>query len=203
MTITEPTLVTMGIALFTITNPIGTSPVFLALTSKMTIAQQRHVAIMAGVGVFGVLVVSLLLGTYVLDWFDIDVTSFKIAGFAFVATIAWGMMTKDGSPVTSNGGSPAIVPLAFPVLAGPGAVALMVTFAHDYPAGIDYLWGLVIITITAVATAAVLWLAPYLIKVLKVEGMAIFTKVFGLILLAICVQSIFTALAVAFPALKG
>lgn len=193
----------MGVALFTITNPIGTIPVFLDLTQTQNAKQQRRTALMTGLGVLSVLVISLLVGRFVLEVFDIDVTSFKIAGFAFVAMIAWGMMTKEGSPVASTGGSPAIVPLAFPVLAGPGAVALMITYAHDYPTMTDYLFGFLIIAVTAVATALLYTAAPLLMKALGKSGMSIFTKLFGLILLAICVQSIFVGLGTAFPALKG
>ncbi|GAA3643593.1 YchE family NAAT transporter [Microbacterium awajiense] len=201
--ITEPTLITMGIALFTLTNPIGTSPVFLALTQSKTVKQQRHIALIAGLGVFVVLLASLLIGTYVLAWFDIDVTSFKIAGFAFVAMIAWGMLTKQGSPVAATDGSPAIVPLAFPVLAGPGAIALMVSFSHDHSTLEDYAWGVAIVAIVAILTTVVLYLAPLLMKVLGEQGMSVFTKVFGLILLAICVQAVLSALITAFPVLGG
>lgn len=186
---------TAAVALFTICNPIGTIPVFLSVTKGMKPGQQRRIALMTGVGVFAVLAVSLLLGSVILQFFGIGVPALKIAGFLFVATIAWAMMTRSDSILpTTNQGSPAIVPLAMPVVAGPGAIALVIAFAKENPALTDYLWGIVIVAISAVATAVIFFFAPYLAKLLGPAGMQIFQKIFGLILLAICVQQILVAL---------
>lgn len=186
---------TAAVALFTICNPIGTIPVFLSVTKGMKPGQQRRIALMTGVGVFAVLAVSLLLGSVILQFFGIGVPALKIAGFLFVATIAWAMMTRSDSILpTTNEGSPAIVPLVMPVVAGPGAIALVIAFAKENPALTDYLWGIVIVAISAVATAVIFFFAPYLAKLLGPAGMQIFQKIFGLILLAICVQQILVAL---------
>ena len=202
MSVTAPTLITMGIALLTITNPVGSIPVFLDLTEGRTPAEQRRIALVTGAGVAAVLLIALFGGVYVLDWFDIDMTSFKIAGFAFVALIAWGMLTKSGAPIAASGGSPAIVPLAFPVLAGPGAVALMISYAHDFGASIpEYLAGVAIVLVAAAVTTVVFFVAPRLMRLLGTDGMAVFTKIFGLLLLAICVQAISASLIEAFPTL--
>lgn len=195
---------TAGVALFTICNPIGTIPVFLSVTSGKTVAQQRRIALMTGVGVFAVLTVSLLIGSFILQFFAIGVPALKIAGFAFVATIAWAMMTRNGSILPqTNDGSPAIVPLAMPVVAGPGAIALVIAFAKENPALTDYAWGTLIILISAVATAVIFFFAPYLAKLLGPAGMDIFQKLFGLILLAICVEQILTAMPKIWPGLAG
>lgn len=200
----ETTLITAGIALFTICNPIGTIPVFLSVTQGESAAAQRRIALMTGVGVFSVLAVSLILGSFILSFFGIGVPALKIAGFLFVATIAWAMMTKSGAILpTQNDGSPAIVPLAMPVVAGPGAIALVIAFAKENPALTDYLWGLLIVAVSAVATAVIFFFAPYLARLLGPAGMDIFQKLFGLILLAICVEQILTALPVIWPGLAG
>ena len=195
-------MITAAVALFTICNPIGTLPVFLSLTQGRTMAQQRRVALMTGVGVMAVLTVSLLLGSTILQFFGVGVPALKIAGFLFVSSIAWAMMTRSGSimPAQSQG-NPAIVPLAMPIVAGPGAIALVIAFAKENPAVTDYLWGVVIVAISAVATALIYFFGPYLAKLLGDAGMNIFQKVFGLILLAICVQQILTALPVVWPGL--
>jgi len=195
-------LITAAVALFTICNPIGTLPVFLSLTQGRTMAQQRRVALMTGVGVMAVLTVSLLLGSTILQFFGVGVPALKIAGFLLVSSIAWAMMTRSGSIMPAqNQGNPAIVPLAMPIVAGPGAIALVIAFAKENPAVTDYLWGVVIVAISAVATALIYFFGPYLAKLLGDAGMNIFQKVFGLILLAICVQQILTALPVVWPGL--
>ncbi len=86
-------------------------------------------------------------------------------------------------------------------MAGPGAIALVIAFAKENPALTDYLWGIVIVAISAVATALIYFFGPYLAKLLGEAGMNIFQKVFGLILLAICVQQILTAVPVVWPGL--
>ena len=200
----ETTLITAGVALFTICNPIGTIPVFLSVTANMDPARQRRTALLTGLGVLLVLVVSLVLGAVILQFFGITVPALKIGGFLFVASIAWAMLTKTGSIVpTTNQGSPAIVPLAMPVVAGPGAIALVIAFGKEHPAFTDYLWGLLIIAISAIATALIYFFAPYLAKLLGPAGMEIFQKLFGLILLSICVEQILTAMPQIWPGLAG
>jgi len=174
------------------------------VTSNMEPARQRRIALVTGLGVFAVLTLSLILGAVILQFFGISVSALKIAGFLFVATIAWAMLTKTGSILpTQNQGSPAIVPLAMPVVAGPGAIALVIAFGKDNPELVDYLWGVLIIAVSAIATAVIFFFAPYLAKVLGPAGMEIFQKLFGLILLAICVEQILTAMPHIWPGLAG
>ncbi|MBO9578513.1 MAG: NAAT family transporter [Microbacteriaceae bacterium] len=201
--IAAPTLVTSGIALFTITNPIGTLPIFLSLTKGQTAAQQRRTAVLVGLAVAVVLVVSLLAGNFILGWFGIDITAFKIAGNALVATIGWAMLTaKAGGAVSvAPGESPVVVPLAIPVLAGPGAIALAITFAHGYTGLVDYVFGGIVCAVVGLLVAVVFFVGPWIAKALGTTGMSILTRVFGLLLLAIAVQSIMLALGDAFPGL--
>ena len=201
--IAAPTLITSAIALFTITNPIGTLPIFLSLTKDQTATQQRRTAVLVGLAVAAVLVVSLLAGNYILLWFGIDITAFKIAGNALVATIGWGMLTaKAASAITTRPGeSPVVVPLAIPVLAGPGAIALAITFAHSYTNVLDFVVGTLICVIVGASVAAVFFVGPWVAQLLGQTGMSILTRIFGLLLLAIAVQSIMLALGEAFPGL--
>ena len=201
--IAAPTLITSAIALFTITNPIGTLPIFLSLTKTQTPTQQRRTAVLVGIAVAVVLSVSLLAGNYILDWFGIDITAFKIAGNALVATIGWSMLVARSSAAVTvrDGESPVVVPLAIPVLAGPGAIALAITFAHGYTVPLDFVWGVVICAIVGLAVAAIFFVGPWVAKLLGPTGMSILTRIFGLLLLAIAVQSILLALGDAFPGL--
>jgi len=199
--VAAPTIVTSAIALFTITNPIGTLPIFLSLTKDQKAAQQRRTAVLVGIAVAAVLLVALIAGTYILDAFGIDITAFKIAGNALVATIGWGMLTAraGGAISAAPGQSPIVVPLAIPVLAGPGAIALAITFAHDYTDVLDYVFGGIVCLIVGALVAVVFFVGPWVARLLGTTGMSILTRVFGLLLLAIAVQSILTALGDAFP----
>jgi multiple antibiotic resistance protein len=198
-----PTFVTSAIALFTICNPIGSLPVFLQVTQDRDAAAQRRIGLAVGLAVIVILAIALVAGTWVLQLFGIDITAFKIAGNLLVASIGWAMLLARPSPVATNDGtgSPAVVPLAMPVVAGPGAIALAITFAHSYTSLADYAIGLGIVALVGVACAVVLYFGPAVHKVLGPAGMNVVTRVFGLLLLAIAVQSILTSLGQALPGL--
>lgn len=203
--IAAPTLITSAVALFTICNPIGTLPVFLQVTDGRTPAQQRRIGLLVGLAVIVILAVSLLAGTWVLQIFGIDITAFKIAGNLLVAAIGWAMLLARPSPVATNdpAGSPVVVPLAIPVIAGPGAIALAITFAHSYTSVIDYVAGLGIVIVVGLICSAVLYFGPFVAKLLGPAGMNVLTRIFGLLLLAIAVQSIVTSLGEALPGLTS
>lgn len=203
--IAGPTFVTSAVALFTICNPVGSLPVFLEVTKARTAQQQRRIGLAVGLAVVVILAIALVAGTFVLQLFGIDITAFKIAGNLLVASIGWAMLLARPSPVATNEGegSPAVVPLALPVIAGPGAIALAITFAHAYTSVTDYAIGLAIIAVVGAACAVVLYFAPALHKLLGPAGMNVVTRVFGLLLLAIAVQAILTSLGQAFPVLAG
>lgn len=202
--ISAPTLVTSAVALFTIANPIGTLPVFLEITKDMAPAKQRRTGILVGLAVIAVLAIALIAGTWVLNAFGIDITAFKIAGNLLVAMIGWAMLLDRQSPVASNSGaSPVVVPLAMPLVAGPGAIALAITFAHSYTGITDYLWGLGIVVVVGLLVSLIWYFGPGIQKLLGAAGMSVLTRVFGLLLLAIAVQSILTSLGHAFPGWAG
>jgi multiple antibiotic resistance protein len=200
--IEAPGLIAVAIALLTITNPIGSVPIFLGLTAGFDAAKQRRTALLVGVAVSAVLLVSLLVGKYVLAAFGIDLTSFRIAGNLLVASIGWAMLTaKTGGPAPGGGSSPTVVPLAIPIIAGPGAISLVITFAEQHTGVLNLIGGAIAVLVVAAAIAVVLFFAPRLQKILGNSGMNILSRIFGLILLAIAVQSIIDALTDAFPVL--
>jgi multiple antibiotic resistance protein len=121
-----------------------------------------------------------------------------------VASIGWAMLTAKQNIVTTDASaSPVVVPLAIPIIAGPGAISLVITFSETYSGLIDLLMGTVMILVVALAIAVVLFFAPELGKVVKPTAMSIVTRVFGLLLLSIAIQSILSALGTAFPILTG
>lgn len=200
--ISAPTIMTSAIALLTIANPIGSLPIFLNLTKDFDRARQRRIGILVGFAVFAVLTVSLLLGKLILEAFSIDITSFRIAGNLLVASIGWGMLTAKANVLTvSDSQSPVVVPLAIPLIAGPGAISLVITFAENYGTPLDLVAGVLVNLGIALVIAVALFFAPEVARVVKPTGMSIVTRIFGLLLLSIAVQSILGALTTVFPVL--
>jgi multiple antibiotic resistance protein len=201
--ISTPTLITTGIGLLTITNPIGSLPIFLNLTKGFDPGRQRRLGLLVGLAVFAVLTVSLIGGSFVLQAFGIDLTSFRIAGNLLVATIGWAMLTAKENIVTvsKDAQSPVVVPLAIPVIAGPGAISLVITFQETYTSLFDYGAGIVMCLAVSIVIGVALYFAPQVARIVKPTGMSIITRIFGLLLLSIAVQAILSALSDAFPVL--
>lgn len=185
-------LVTAAIGLLTITNPIGTLPIFLALTADDTPARQRRTALNTGIAVAVVLLIALLTGQLLLDVFDIHIDAFRIAGGLLIGSVAWSMVTAKPSSFQTDAGrrSPVVVPLAIPLLAGPGAIALAITFSHGYDEWIEWVVGGLLCVLVGGVVAAVYAAGPWVARILTPAGLEVVTRVFGLLLLAIAVQSI-------------
>ncbi len=201
---------TAFMALFTITNPIGNIPLFLALTAKQSLKQQRQVIIVAAIAVMVTLIISLFLGKTILSIFNIQLAAFELAGQVIIATLAWSMLhaqtsnqrhTSEEQVEATTKDSIAIVPLAIPILAGPGAMSTVISYASRASGSQDLLAVLVILAVT-VTIAVCLLLAPTLQRLLGVTGMNVLTRVFGLLLLAISIGSAANALKELFPMLS-
>ncbi len=203
-------LVSTYVALLTITNPIGNIPIFLRLTRSFSTMERRRTAAVVGVAVFAVLAIALVAGRPILMLFDIDVAAFRLAGYCVLVFIAWSMLTANPSSFLGDrvGGADdpnvhdtefAIVPLAIPVLAGPGAISLVISFASTHPGLRDGGVGLLVIALVAATVTALFFAAPVVGRVLGKTGMDILTRIFGLLLLSIAIGGSIRIVQQAFP----
>jgi len=185
------------LGLISIVNPIGAVPVFLDLTRERP-GDRRTTALQTSVAVFVILAVALVGGETVLQFFGISLPSFRCAGGILVFLMALSMLRAEPSgirhtpaEVESSGREPvAVVPLAMPMLAGPGAVSTVIVYAHS-----SRVWRHVgfmgaVIAGTALVTYIALRFAPLIERLLGQTGMNVVTRVMGLILAAIAVELI-------------
>lgn len=190
---------TTFVALFAIMNPFGAIPLFLALTPPDA-AVRRKVAIQTGIATLVTLVVAYFVGDLILALFRIDMDAFRIAGALIIAAAGWAMVF--GRAATAYGDdnrSPAVIPLAIPKLAGPGAMAVVIALGEKDQGGV-VIEDVIIILILSVLTVAMLLFATPIERLLRENGMNIMTRIFGLLLLAIAIGSILVSLADYFPA---
>lgn len=193
-------LIAMPAVLF-IVDPIGVVPLFVAMTANDTPAKCRSTALRASVAAMAVLIFFALFGTVIFKVFGVTLAAFRVAGGLLLMLTALDMLraqhpaTKTSPEETREGVEQediAIVPLAMPLLAGPGAIATVMVLMAEY--GGDWLGtGIVIacIAITFFITYLLLRSANLVKRVLKQTGIAILERVFGLILAAIAVQFVF------------
>lgn len=195
-----------------IVDPLGAVPVFLDLTGNQSIPERRRIAGTASIAMAIVLIVSCLFGDKILKFFGISIASFRIAGGILLLFLGIAMMhaRQSGSKHTPEEDKEAVgkeniavVPLAMPLLAGPGAISTMIIYSQE-AAG----WGhRGILIASSVVAALAIWIALLLAiplsKYLGKTGINIATRVMGLILTAIAVEFIATGLGQIFPGLIG
>ena len=196
-------MLTTLIALFAIMGVLSLPPVFLSVTATMSAAERRKTALQTALTVGIVMVVSYFIGDTILDIFKIDPEAFRVAGALVVASMAWGMISgKPSALLDSRGSSPAVIPLAIPKTAGPGAIALAISMGTG-ESGMSILDDLVaIVGVTAIALAFMLAAGP-IERLLHASGLNILNRLFGLILLAIALTSILSSPRTFFPGWAG
>ncbi len=198
------------IGLLAIVNPIGNAALFLSMTSGDTTADRNGVAATTAIAVAITLSLCVVGGSSLLDFFGIDVNDLRLAGGLVVLMIGLSMLRAQASP--AHGGaaehsegaqkdSPGVVPLAIPMVAGPGAMAAAIVFANQASS-----WtakGMLIGVV--VANAAIVYVAFRVATPLQrgigVSGMNIVVRIMGLILAAIAMDMMVAGLRGAFPSL--
>jgi multiple antibiotic resistance protein len=193
--------VTTLIALFAIVSPITSLPVFLNLTSEMTKPQRRITALKTAAVAGLTLIIAYFLGDIILRSLSIDMNSFRIAGALVICAYGWAMvMGKKPREVKAAPAGAAVVPLAIPMMAGPGAIATVIALGNS-AAGIVQISNLVIILALSALTGILLLAAEPVEHLLGDQGLMVVTRIFGLLLLAIGISTVITGVTGAFPGL--
>lgn len=180
------------ITLAVIMDPIGSAPIFISLTAGRPLAARRRAAIEAAAVAGALVAVFALFGRLILDYLHVSVESLTIAGGALLLLVALQMLQGQEmqQPETAN---VALVPLATPLLAGPGAIAavMVLTKRYEDPAGrISVIVGILAVV---VVIALGLLLAERIARLLRPSVIQLLTRMLGLLLSAIAVQFIVDA----------
>ncbi|QXC58408.1 YchE family NAAT transporter [Vibrio mimicus] len=191
-------------------NPVGIMPVFVSLTGHMTLEEKNKTAATANIAVAIILIIALLAGQMLLDLFSISLDSFRVAGGLLLLSIAFSMMSgklgedkqnKQEKSEYISREQIAVVPLAMPLMAGPGAISSTIVYGARYPNMFDTLG----IILTIVAFSFCSWLlfrsAPYIVRLLGQTGINVITRIMGLILGALGIEFIANGLRSLFPGL--
>ena len=196
-------LLTTLVALFAVMGIPSLPPVFLAATVDLEPDQMRKVAFQTALAVGITLTVSFFLGPYILALFKIEMDAFKVAGALVVANMAWGMiMARPSAIMDTKGKNPAVIPLAIPKTAGPGAIATVIALGETHTVPMIVGNGLVIIVVTAITLLFMLG-SNRIHRLLGEAGLSIVNRIFGLLLLAIAITSIMSSLLQYFPGWAG
>ena len=130
-------------ALFPIVNPLGGSPVFLALTRDYLCPMRRVLALQVALNSFILLIASFLIGTHILHFFGISIPVVQVGGGLIVISNGWTMLKSkeegDRGPEVQKEVNPndvfrsAFYPLTLPLTVGPGSISMAITLGANEP----------------------------------------------------------------------
>jgi multiple antibiotic resistance protein len=189
------------LALFPIVNPLGGIPLFFSLTADFPAEERNRTALKTGLYVIAILVVFMLVGRFVLNFFGISLPVLKIAGGLIVANTAWGMVTGSSRMTIAESSEAltkediSLTPMAMPMLSGPGSIGVVMGLAAHADHLLSYLG--MVVGIVALGVTVYLFLrlgGPFVIR-LGPSAMGAINRIFGFIILSIAVQLIWNGMA--------
>ena len=174
---------------FTLTNPLGTMPVFLTMTQGMTDKERRSIVSRATLVSFITLMVFVFAGQFLFKFFGISTNGFRIAGGVIIFKIGFDMLQARYTPmIKTYADDISITPLGIPMLCGPGAIANAIVLMQD--AHSFEMKGILIGTIALIyfLTFLILRASTRLVNILGETGNNVMMRLMGLILMVIAVE---------------
>ena len=180
---------------FTLTNPLGTMPVFLTMTKELSEEERKHIVKRATIISFITLICFTISGQILFKFFGISTNGFRVAAGIIILKIGYDMLqarytnTKlKNEEIKSYANDISITPLAIPMLCGPGAIANGIMLMED-----STTWekrGILIgmIGVIYIVTYFVLRASTKLLKLLGETGNNVMMRLMGLILMVIAVE---------------
>ena len=180
MNINFKEFISASMILFAVIDVIGNMPLILVLREKYKIIESEKASIIS----LGIMILFLYLGEIILNLLGVDINSFAVAGSIIILFIATEMILginlyKDKNPKTAS-----IVPIAFPLIAGPGTLTTLISIRSEY----EKINIILAIIINMIIVYMVLKSSEKIEKILGSQGIHIIRKVFGIILLAIGIK---------------
>lgn len=205
-------------ALFPIVNPLGGSPVFLAVTHDYPTAARRALARQVAMNSFLLLIASFLVGTHILNFFGISIPVVQVGGGLVVISNGWAMLKQKQEPdrgrevqkkvnledIFRN----AFYPLTLPLTVGPGSISVAITLGANLPRHLGPNLLAILATVIGAAVVAVSIYVCYgfadrLAAVVGESGMSIILRLSSFLLVCIGVQIMWNGVSTLMHSLGG
>lgn len=202
-------------ALFPIVNPIESAPFFLALTSNMTQTERSALARVIAINGFALLLGSMVLGPWLLEFFGIELPVVRIAGGLVVTALGWKLLTQEqwsdhaDAEVQPTGGRKigSFYPLTMPLTVGPGSISVAVTLGSKKPAAGFHLADIALRALGAtagvIAIAASIYIAyrfaSNIARLLGATGVEVVVRLSAFILMCIGIEIIWNGYSALMP----
>lgn len=184
------------IQLFALLTPPACLSAFLSATRSYDAARKRHTALSTGRAVFIMGMLLFFFGEHIFGIFGFTLDAFRIGAGALLFLSAVAIM-KDAKPDASQeqmDGDISVVPLAMPIALGPASIGTLMVLGAAATSVADRLIGALALLTASMLIAGMLYMADHVQNILGRTGLAILSKLTGLLLAAIAAQVVFTGI---------
>ena len=198
------------IALLVIANPLSALTAVIRITRHQTAAQKKQTATVASSAIAIIMLIAIWVGMPLLAVLGIKLAAFQVAGSIVLLFLAFAMLNAEESPIKQTaeekekhyGESGAIVPLAIPIIAGPGTITTLIVSVNQNPSLVSQ----TLISLAALLVTGLMFVVLYFSNILEdligPRGLNIFNRIGGLLLAAIAIQALANGIMGLFPFLS-
>ncbi|MCI0382106.1 MAG: NAAT family transporter [Chlamydiae bacterium] len=196
------------ISLIVICNPLACLPVLLALSEGRSLEEKKRTGVVAAFAVCIIFLVIIWVGKPLLNFLAIRIPAFQVAGSVILFLLALSMLNARTSRIkhaaedheeVMQKESIAIVPLAMPLMAGPGAISLILVTTGNFPSMTDHFYLSFIALFVGGLMGIILYFSTNLERVLGVTGINVINRFAGLVLAAMSVEIFARGITGLFP----
>ena len=191
------------VPMFSILNPLGSIPIFLALTAGYSPDRLKAISIACALTVAIGLIVSAILGRYILDFFHISIDAFRIGGGILIMINALSMiqgrigqskMNAREFEKQKDAENIGIVPLAIPLLVGPGSISTTILYSKTFTSAQQWTISIFVFILLGFIVYIVQFFAKKIKRFMGDVGVNVMTRIMGLILIALGAEFIITGI---------
>ena len=178
------------VTLLIMVNPIGVIPPYLSLTSDLKRIERRLILKQAMIFATGIMIVTVFVGKTLLNGLSIDTFALQIAGG--ILFFKFGYDILNGKTNVPKDESPGLVPLGFPLIAGPGSITALIVMTSQY--NNFELYAIVAIILVLALTFVIMYFAKAVVKLLGLNATMAVVKIMGLLIISRGIQLILSGL---------
>lgn len=199
------------VAMIIMINPFSSLSIFLQLTNQFSSANQQKTALKCGMSILVIMVITIWLGGNLLDLLGITIDSFRVAGGIILFLTGLSMLQSKESPIShtpeddiaaEERHSIAIVPLALPIIMGPGAISTLVIASNDYSLPMQKAWLTLLCILLATSTGYILYHGVSIAKLVGESVIKVITRIMGMLIMAIAAGMFTNGLQGLIPSLR-
>lgn len=189
-------------SLFSLVNPLGAIPVFLAMTPHYTKSERLQTALQTSLYFTLILLVFFFAGALILSFFGISLNAMRIAGGLVILSSGFSLLSgkfAEGRAIDKKVRQEALTkddisfsPMAMPLLSGPGSISYLISIQAQYTALETRLTIAGVVIAMGAIVYSILRYSPYLQKLLGVAGLSALSRIMGFLVMAIGIQNIIT-----------